>query len=93
MVDLAHAQQLTGRWDEAKSLYRQAIGLSDETGTHQARARAWYLLPDAQESQGDYRAALKSATQAKQAARAAGPAGRNFWHGSREDQPHLDNLG
>jgi predicted ATPase/two-component SAPR family response regulator len=76
MVDLAHAQQLTGRWSEAEALYQQAIGLAKDTGAHQAQARAWYLLADAQESQGDYYAALKSAKKAEQAARAAGPADR-----------------
>ena len=76
LIELAHAQQLTGCWDEAKSLYQQAIELAEGTGEHQTRARAWYLLADAQESQGKYRAALKSATQAERAARAAGPAGR-----------------
>ncbi len=76
MVDLAHAQQLTGRWGEAESFYRRAIKLAEDVGAHRAQARAWYLLADAQESQGNYRAALESATQAESAARAAGQAGR-----------------
>lgn len=72
MVELAHARQLTGRWSEAEPLYRQAIDLAEDVGAHQARARAWSLLADAQESQGDYQAALASAGRAEEAARRVG---------------------
>jgi DNA-binding SARP family transcriptional activator len=76
MVDLAHAQHVTGRWADVEELYRRGIDLAREAGVPQVEARAWHLVAEAQESQGEYRGALMSAARAEDAAREAGEKGR-----------------
>jgi tetratricopeptide (TPR) repeat protein len=76
MVDLAHAQHVIGRWADVEDLYRQAIDLAAEAGAHRVEARAWCLVAEAQESRGDYAAALESADHAVDAARRSGREGR-----------------
>jgi len=76
MVDLAHAQHVTGRWADVEELYRRGIDLAREAGVPQVEARAWHLVAEAQESRGDYRGALTSAARAEDAAREAGQQGR-----------------
>ena len=77
MVDLAHAQHVTGRWADVEGLYRQGIELAREAGVPRVEARAWHLVAEAQESRGEYRAALTSAGKAEEAAREADDSGRD----------------
>jgi len=82
MVDLAHAQHVTGRWADVEELYRQGIDLAKEAGVPRVEARAWHLVAEAQESRGAYRLALASAGKAEEAAREAGEQGREALAGA-----------
>jgi class 3 adenylate cyclase/predicted ATPase len=64
------------QFEEAAEAYTAMRTAAEQAGDLVAQAQAWQGTSSVQQSQGDYRAALKSAERAEEMARQAGPPGR-----------------